>query len=80
MKAIDTSLQLGYTPVKVMFVWKIKFVWFSTSVYECGGTQVNCVVMRGLNEDEIINFVEKTRNQWVNHQKIVFVKSQKSTF
>ena len=38
----------------------------SPSIYS--GNQVNCVVMRGLNEDEIVNFVEKTRNQWV-HQR-----------
>ena len=25
--------------------------------------QVNCVVMRGLNEDEVCNFVEMTQNK-----------------
>jgi len=40
MRAIEDSLKLGFTPVKV-----------------------NCVVMRGLNEDEIINFVEQTKDK-----------------
>jgi len=50
MKAIDTSVQLGYTPVKV-----------------------NCVVMRGLNEDEIIHFVEKTRNHNIDVRFIEYM-------
>jgi len=50
LKAIDTSLELGYTPVKV-----------------------NCVVMRGLNEDEIINFVEKTRNHNIDVRFIEYM-------
>jgi len=50
MKAIDTSLQLGFEPVKV-----------------------NCVVMRGLNEDEIINFVEKTRHHNIDVRFIEYM-------
>ena len=40
MAAIQRSLELGYSPVKV-----------------------NCVVMRGLNEDEILDFVDLTRDR-----------------
>ena len=40
MNAIDKSLELGYSPLKI-----------------------NCVVMRGLNEDEILNFVKWTENK-----------------
>ena len=50
LKAIDTALELGYSPVKV-----------------------NCVVMRGLNEDEITNFVEKTRDENIDVRFIEYM-------
>ena len=42
MYAIDKSLELGYSPLKI-----------------------NCVVMRGLNEDEILDFVK-----WTEHKPL----------
>jgi len=50
LRAIDASLELGYTPVKV-----------------------NCVVMRGLNEDEIVNFVEQTKDRNIDVRFIEYM-------
>lgn len=50
LKAIDTSLDLGFSPVKV-----------------------NCVVMRGLNEDEIVDFVEQTRERDIDVRFIEYM-------
>lgn len=36
-------------------------------------SQVNCVVMRGFNEDEICDFVELTRNKPINVRFIEFM-------
>jgi len=50
LRAIQTSLEMGYSPVKV-----------------------NCVVMRGLNEDEIVNFVELTRDRNIDVRFIEYM-------
>ncbi|XP_033102704.1 molybdenum cofactor biosynthesis protein 1-like isoform X2 [Anneissia japonica] len=50
MKAIDTAIELGYTPLKI-----------------------NCVVMRGLNEDEIEDFVQLTESKAIDIRFIEYM-------
>lgn len=50
LDAIDNSLKLGFSPVKV-----------------------NCVVMRGLNDDEVLDFVELTREKDVDIRFIEYM-------
>lgn len=76
MKSIDAAIELGYNPVKVCFtnVLCILLVmlssFFSFIKYLC---QVNCVVMRGFNDDEICDFVELTREKPINVRFIEFM-------
>ncbi|RRT77387.1 hypothetical protein B296_00010085 [Ensete ventricosum] len=58
MESIDAAIKLGYNPVKVCF--------FSLDM-------INCVVMRGLNDDEICDFVEMTREKPINVRFIEFM-------
>lgn len=44
-----------------------------TYVFICSIYQVNCVVMRGFNDDEICNFVELTREKPINVRFIEFM-------
>ncbi|KAL6493901.1 GTP 3',8-cyclase, mitochondrial [Orobanche gracilis] len=57
MNSIDAAINLGYNPVK-------------TNRFP---SQVNCVVMRGFNDDEICDFVELTREKPINVRFIEFM-------
>ena len=67
MTSIERSVDLGFQSVKVNLKYfddlKVKFFWF----------QINCVVMNGLNEDEVLDFVELTRNLAVDVRFIEYM-------
>lgn len=52
----------------LMFSYKISLNFFCICLY-----QVNCVVMRGINDDEICDFVELTREKPINVRFIEFM-------
>ena len=56
MRGIDDAIHYGYQPVKVC-----KYAWlYHMSLQH---DQINCVVMRGLNDDELCDFVELTKEK-----------------
>lgn len=80
LQSIDTALELGFSPVKVLskgfivltftFLWQVGVTQFSMVILFA---QVNTVVMRGLNDDEILDFVELTREKPINIRFIEFM-------
>lgn len=81
LKSIDTAIELGYSPVKVCFSSSKCFVFLDDSIFIPLTSQpllfqlhqVNCVVMRGFNDDEFCNFVEMTREKPINVRFIEFM-------
>jgi cyclic pyranopterin phosphate synthase len=76
MESIDTAIELGYDPVKVCIFLHAKicspfFSNINVVLFFC--CQVNCVVMRGMNDDEICDFVELTRHNPINVRFIEFM-------
>ncbi|KAK9157181.1 hypothetical protein Scep_003755 [Stephania cephalantha] len=70
MESINTAVDLGYNPVKVCCFLEIgsSSVSFLDNFFE-----VNCVVMRGFNDEEIPDFVELTREKPINVRFIEFM-------
>ncbi|KAK9123156.1 hypothetical protein Sjap_012758 [Stephania japonica] len=70
MESINTAIDLGYNPVKVCCFLEIgsSSVSFLDNFFE-----VNCVVMRGFNDEEIPDFVELTREKPINVRFIEFM-------
>lgn len=76
IESINAAVDLGYDPVKVHFsssnlivVSTSRFVFFISLL----PFQVNCVVMRGFNDDEICDFVALTRDKPINIRFIEFM-------
>ena len=55
MRGIDDAISYGYRPVKVQVCCCIINLYYAM--------QINSVVMRGLNDDELCDFVELTRDK-----------------
>lgn len=77
MEGIDKAIELGYNPVKVFYYIfltcfafpllqiNVFFPFYNNALTDTSLTymQVNCVVMRGLNEDELLDFVALTEKK-----------------
>lgn len=77
MEGIDKAIQMGYNPVKVFILSQHLNIPLKSSrrVTGCCAAhlQVNCVVMRGLNEDELLDFVALTEKKPVEVRFIEYM-------
>lgn len=83
MASIDLAVQLGYNPVKVnynqfLILCSLLYYIYVIMIYIfiMFDDQVNCVIMRGRNDDEIIDFVAFTRDRPIDVRFIEYMPFQ----
>lgn len=86
MASIDLAVQLGYNPVKVSYNKLYKFLILCSLLYNVYiimiyifimfDDQINCVIMRGQNDDEIIDFIDFTKERPIDVRFIEYMPFQ----
>lgn len=79
MAAIDLAVQLDYNPVKVSYFFGyccIHVIILLHMIEYLQISQVNCVMMRGRNDDEIVDFINFTRDRPIDVRFIEYMPFQ----